>query len=102
MSYNPFSLEGKTILVTGASSGIGRATAIECSKLGANLILTGRKELSLQETKEQLTIQNEEHTIIVADLTNEEACENLVAQLPLLDGCVSNAGVSKMLQKRDF
>ena len=97
MSYNPFSLEGKTILVTGASSGIGRATAIECSKLGANLILTGRKELSLQETKEQLTIQNEEHTIIVADLTNEEACENLVAQLPLLDGCVSNAGVSKML-----
>ena len=60
MSYNPFSLEGKTILVTGASSGIGRATAIECSKLGANLILTGRKELSLQETKEQLTIQNEE------------------------------------------
>ena len=34
MSYNPYSLEGKTILVTGASSGIGKATAIECSKLG--------------------------------------------------------------------
>ena len=42
--YNPFSLRGKTILVTGASSGIGRATAIECSRLGATVILTGRNE----------------------------------------------------------
>ena len=47
--YNPFSLEGKTVLVTGASSGIGRATAIECSKLGATLVLTGRNENALQE-----------------------------------------------------
>ena len=42
--YNPFSLEGKTVLVTGASSGIGRATAIECSKMGAQLVITGRNE----------------------------------------------------------
>ena len=40
--YNPFSLEGKTILVTGASSGIGRATAIECSRMGAKVIITAR------------------------------------------------------------
>ena len=46
--YNPFTLEGKTILVTGASSGIGRTTAIECSKLGATLVLTGRNEERLQ------------------------------------------------------
>jgi NAD(P)-dependent dehydrogenase (short-subunit alcohol dehydrogenase family) len=39
-SYNPFFLDGKTILVTGASSGIGRAAAIECSKMGAKVILT--------------------------------------------------------------
>ena len=44
MSYNPYSLEGKTILVTGASSGIGKATAIECSKLGARVVITGRDE----------------------------------------------------------
>ena len=58
--YNPFSLEGKTVLVTGASSGIGRATAIECSKLGATLVLTGRNESALQETKELLSDSNKE------------------------------------------
>ena len=43
-NYNPFSLRGKTILVTGASSGIGKATAVECARMGANLIVTARNE----------------------------------------------------------
>ena len=91
--YNPFSLEGKTVLVTGASSGIGRATAIECSKLGATLVLTGRNENALQETKELLSDSNKEHLMLVADLRIEESCEKLVAQLPVLDGFVCNAGI---------
>lgn len=53
MSYNPFTLAGKTILVTGASSGIGKATAIECSKMGANVILTARNKERLEETLSQ-------------------------------------------------
>ena len=52
--YNPFSIEGKTILVTGASSGIGMATAIECSKMGAKVIITGRNEERLLQTYSQL------------------------------------------------
>ena len=48
--YNPFSLEGKTILITGAAGGIGRATAIECAKLGAYLILTDMNEEGLKAT----------------------------------------------------
>lgn len=50
MDYNPFSLQNKTILVTGASSGIGRAIAVECSRMGALLIITGRNEERLKET----------------------------------------------------
>ena len=50
ITYNPFSLEGKTILVTGASSGIGKETAIVCSRLGARLIITGRDAERLNVT----------------------------------------------------
>lgn len=95
--YNPFTLQGKTILVTGASSGIGKATAIECSKLGSTLVLTGRNEKALQETKEQLAGLDNNHSILVSDLADEKNCEDLVFRLPLLDGVVSNAGISKML-----
>lgn len=50
MIYNPFALSGKTVLVTGASSGIGKVTAIECSKMGASVIITGRDQERLNET----------------------------------------------------
>ena len=56
--YNPFSLQGKTILVTGASSGIGKSTAIECSKLGASVVVLGRNERRLRETFDQLESGN--------------------------------------------
>ncbi len=90
--YNPFSLEGKTILVTGASSGIGRATAIECSKLGARVILTGRNKERLLQVYEQL--EGVGHQMIPADLVNSEDMENLVGQIPQIDGLVNNAGIS--------
>lgn len=90
--YNPFSLEGKTILVTGASSGIGRATAIECSKLGARVILTGRNKARLLQVYEQL--EGVGHQMIPADLVNSEDMENLVGQIPQIDGLVNNAGIS--------
>ena len=93
--YNPFSLEGKTILITGASSGIGRTTAIECSKLGAHIIITGRREDALVETISFLT--GEGHEYVVGDLSSEGGCASLVEKLPVLDGLVSNAGVGKML-----
>lgn len=89
--YNPFSLENKTVLITGASSGIGRATAVECSKMGAKCIITGRNVDRLNETFHNL--EGEGHIQINADLTNENDIENLVEQLPLLDGFVSNAGI---------
>jgi NAD(P)-dependent dehydrogenase (short-subunit alcohol dehydrogenase family) len=92
MSYNPFTLESKTILVTGASSGIGRATAIECSKLGAVLVITGRNEKRLIETFSLL--EKNKHRSIVTDLNDIENIENLVDTIPLLDGVVNNAGIN--------
>lgn len=95
MTFNPFTLDGKVILVTGASSGIGRTTAIECSKLGATVILTGRNEFELNNTLKSLHGDN--HSYIVADLTDESICDDLVNKLSRLDGCVFNAGVGKLL-----
>lgn len=91
MSYNPYSLEGKTILVTGASSGIGQTTAVECSKLGANVIITGRNEPRLSQTMAMLEGSN--HKYFIADLDNEEAVLSLAENMPLLDGVVCNAGI---------
>lgn len=92
--YNPFSLEGKTILVTGASSGIGRAVAIECSKMGAVVFLSARNDARLRETLDAM--EGNGHQIIVADLTDEEAIKALVEQVPQLDGVVCAAGISML------
>ena len=91
MMYNPFSLEGKTILVTGASSGIGRATAIECSKMGASVIITARNQERLKQTIDML--EGSGHQFFLADVTKEADIALLVEQLPKLDGFVNNAGV---------
>lgn len=94
-SFNPFSLAGKTILVTGASSGIGRETAVECSRMGADLVVTGRDTARLQETCSLL--ETSVKAQIVADLTLTEDVERLVAALPPLDGAVLCAGNSTTL-----
>lgn len=92
MNYNPFSLQDKTILVTGASSGIGKAIAIECSKMGAKVFITGRNEQRLQETFNQLN--GKQPNYIVADLTKKEDIDNLVEKVEELDGLVNCAGIS--------
>lgn len=92
---NPYSLEGKTILVTGASSGIGRCTAIECSKIGARVVITGRNEERLKETFGLL--QGDGHISIVADMTRYEDIERLVNEAPVLDGLSNNAGITKVV-----
>ena len=92
-SYNPFQLTGKTILVTGASSGIGQCTAVETAKMGAHVLLSARDEQRLQATHEMISAQAEaESTIMVADLTDNEQLESLVEQCPKLDGLMLCAG----------
>lgn len=93
MLHNPFSLHGKTILITGASSGIGKSTAIECSKLGANVIVTGRDQERLKMTFEQLDREvGQNHGYIVADLTEKEGLDRVVDCLTEVSGVVLCAG----------
>jgi len=91
-TINPFTLYGKTILVTGASAGIGKAIAIYCSKMGANVFITGRNEIRLLATLAELGGGGKK--AIKADLTNFEDVEALVTSLSNLDGVVHCAGVS--------
>lgn len=96
--YNPFSLKGKTILVTGAGGGIGRATAVACSKMEATLVITDINSQTLAETLSLLEPdEGRNHMMFVADLTKEEALDEMVAAMPPLDGVVCNAGISKVL-----
>ena len=92
---NPFSLKEKRILITGASSGIGRATAFECSRMGASLVLTGRNEERLRETL--LALDGEGHDYIVADLTSEDSLSSLVQSAGLIDGLVLCAGQGNVI-----
>lgn len=95
MAYNPYSLEGKTILITGASSGIGRSAAVECSKLGAKVFLTARNEERLKQTLNDM--DGEGHEYKVCDLSNEDSIQELVALLPEIQGLINNAGFTQTL-----
>ena len=104
-TFNPFTLEGKTILVTGASSGIGRGIAIACSKMGATVIINGRNEQRLAETMTEM--QGEENLSLAADLSDSNSLTEMISRLPKLDGIVHCAGIGqrvlcKQLQEADL
>lgn len=90
--YNPFSLKDKIVLVTGASSGIGRSIAIECSRMGAKVILTARNKERLEETLHQMENQ-QLHDIVLGDLSVEDDLSGIVNFVSEpLDGVVQCAG----------
>lgn len=93
--FNPFSLKGKTIFVTGASSGIGRGIAITCSKMGASVIINGRNLAKLQET--QSLMEKDSAIIIPGDLTDNDMLASIVDSLPNLDGVVHCAGIGQRI-----
>lgn len=98
--FNPFSLERKIILVTGASSGIGRGIAVTCSKMGATVIINGRNKELLQETLSQM--KGEGHIIAIGDLTESASLVEMVGNLPKLDGVVQCAGIGQRKPCKDL
>lgn len=95
MNYNPFSLEGKTVLITGASSGIGQAMAVECSRMGAKVIITGRNTERLSETLDLMT--GDGHLSFGCDLNVDSDVKALVESVPVLDGFIANAGCNRRM-----
>lgn len=98
--YNPFSLKGKTILVTGASSGIGRGICIDCSKMGAKIHLMARNEERLNETLTQM--EGEGHMIHKADLCSDDDIYAMIDSLPAVDGVVLCAGIVKTMPVKNI
>lgn len=107
--YNPFSLEGKTILITGASSGIGRQCAIDCSKMGARVVAIGRNQERLDETLQQM--EGQDHASYSYDLSKTDGIKDLMAQVVAnqgkLDGLICAAGIErtapvKLLKPADY
>lgn len=102
---NPFSVEGKTILITGAASGIGKATAIQCAEMGAKVILLDLNDDGLNATKAELPEGCAE--TFALNLTDFDALCETVSRFPKLDGVASNAGIfysmlAKLSDKKDM
>ncbi len=95
-----FSLQNKTVIITGASSGIGRSCVVEASKMGANIILIGRNRERLEETL-AMTKHPGQHRIFPIDLTNHEEVDILIEKLKVgkikINGLVNAAGISTTL-----
>lgn len=89
---DPFSLAKKKILVTGASSGIGKSIAQQITKHKGTVIITGRDKVRLDETFDSLKGVN--NVSLTADLRNLEDINKLVDNLENLDGVVFCAGVT--------
>lgn len=95
---SPFRLDGKTILITGASSGIGQATAIMASYMGAKTILLGRNQKKLEETYAQLNGQS--HEIVISELTESNLLPDIFKNFCSLDGVVFSAGAAEVIPFR--
>ena len=99
MTYpSPFHLQGKTVLVTGASSGIGRAIALECARAGATLVINGRDAERLEATLQAL--EGPGHRAVIADLTKQDDLTRLVEEAGPIDGVVHGAGIDGVIPVR--
>ncbi|MDX1721240.1 MAG: SDR family oxidoreductase [Salegentibacter mishustinae] len=91
------SIKGKTIIITGASSGIGEATAKKLSQEGANVVLSARREDRLNSLKDEIVKNGGMALVVPADVTNKEDFKKVVSstleEFGSIDGIINNAGL---------
>ncbi|MCB0429716.1 MAG: SDR family oxidoreductase [Flavobacteriales bacterium] len=91
-------LQGKVIVITGATSGIGKALAIECGRRGARVVVTGRNADRLKEIESRLTADGVDTLALLSDVTSEEDAKALaqatVDRFGGIDVLINNAGIS--------
>lgn len=92
--FNPFSIEGKTILVTGAASGMGKATAVTCAKMGAHVVAADFNAAGMAQTISEL--EGDGHSQFVINLADDGSWNDLIANTPVLDGIANCAGIANM------
>ena len=93
-----FDFSGKTILVTGSSSGIGKQCATMLADSGARLVITGRNPEKLSAVFAEL--KGSDHIMFAADLTNEKEIDELLNVMPDINGFVHSAGMSTSVPVR--
>ena len=94
MEFNPFSLAGMTLLITGTASGMGKATALACAKMGATIIAADFNEAGLSATMSEL--EGHGHQMFTINLKDDSSWENLLNGDFVLDGIASCAGIANM------
>ena len=92
--YNPFSINGKTILVTGAASGMGKATAITCAKMGAKVVIADFNVEGMAQTMSEL--EGNDHCQFPLNLADDTTWVDLISNTPVLDGIANCAGIANM------
>ena len=94
MEFNPYSLAGKTVLVTGAGSGMGRATAVACSKMGAGVIAVVHKQADMDRVLSEM--EGNSNQAFAMDLSDKDSWEDLLNAGFVLDGIANCAGIANM------
>ena len=106
MSAHPFSLDGRVVLITGSSQGIGRALAQSCAEAGAHVIINARTPGAVERAVRELSADGLTASGRVADVTHPESVERLVEsverEIGPIAGLINNAGIQRRAPFLEF
>src|SRR5690554_1891917 len=96
MTESLFSLAGKRVLITGASSGFGAHFAAVLAEAGADLVLAARRVEKLEETADMVRSKGRHAIVVPMDVSDHNSVADAFSSMPELDVVINNAGISRM------